>query len=211
MLSLLLLPLLFWFQSIPQTDVQADRWRGLIVNEATPDDAIKALGTPAKDSTDQLRVFDVDAKWITKRQKEKTFRRLEFKPEDMKKAVLFFDAGKLVMIELTPDKEPDAAAMANIYGLQFVPRISGFDQAVSPRDYERREGRVYPKTYPSVYSIVAVHQNVFVGAMVANVGFGAALRGATGIPDGEAFPGKVKRIEIVSRKLENRDGADALK
>lgn len=208
MLAILLLGFSLLFN---QSDVQADRWRGLVMNEATPDDAIKALGVPSKDSTDQLRIFDVDSKWITKKQKEKIYRRLEFKAEGMKKTALLFADGKLVMIELTPEKEPEASAMANIYGLQFVPRISGVDQAVSPRDYERREGRVYPKTYPSVYSVVGVHPKVFVGALVGNVGFGAALRGAAGIPDGQSFPGKVKRIEIVSRTLENRDGADALK
>lgn len=207
----LLLSLLFWPQSNSQTDVHADRWRGLIVNEATPDEAIKALGSPKKDSVERLRIFDIDSKWITQKQKEKIYRKLEFKPDGMKSAALFFEDGKLVMIDLAPEKEPPAAAISNIYGLQFVPRISGFDQAAYPRDYERHEGRVYPKNYPTVYSLVGVHEKVFVGAMVGNVGFGAALRDVAGVPDGQSFPGKVVRIQIISRKLENRDGADALK
>lgn len=165
----------------------------------------------ARLATEQLRIFDIDSKWITEKQKQKIYRRLEFKPEGMKKAALFFADGKLIMIELFPAKEPQAAALSNIYGLQFIPRISGIDQVLNPRDYERREGRVYPKTYPSVYSMAAVHEKVFVGAMVGNVGFGAALRGSAGVADSDPFPGKVGRIQIVSRKLENLDGADALK
>ncbi len=204
--------LLTFLLSLPiQSEVQPDRWRGLVVNEASPDDAITALGKPEKDSTEQLRIFDIDSKWITEKQKQKIYRRLEFKPEGMKKAALFFADGKLIMIELYPAKEPQAAALSNIYGLQFIPRISSIDQALSPRDYERHEGRVYPKNYPTVYSLAAVHEKVFVGAMVGNVGFGSALRNVTGVPDGSSFPGKVGRIQIISRKLENLDGADALK
>ncbi len=33
------------------TGPKPDRWRGLILDESTPDDALKALGRPAKDKT----------------------------------------------------------------------------------------------------------------------------------------------------------------
>lgn len=204
-----LLTLLLSFSG--QADAQPDRWRTLIINEATPDDAIKALGQPAKDSTERLRIFDLDSKWITEKQKEKVYRRLEFKAEGMKRAALFFDAGKLVMIELEPSKEPAASVLSGIYGVEFAPRFSGWAAAISPQDYERHEGKLYPKTYPSVYSAVAVTDKVFVGALIGNTGMGAALRGSLGVADTSAMPGKVVRIQIISRKLENRDEAGALR
>ena len=129
----------------------------------------------------------------------------------MKKAALTFADGKLVMIELEPEKEPQASALRSIYGVEFVPRFSGWAVAVSPQDYERHEGKLYPKTYPSVYSAVAVTDKVFVGALIGNTGMGAALRGSLGVPDSSGMPGKVVRLQIISRTLENKDGADALK
>ena len=204
--------LLVFFLSVSiQSEVQPDRWRTLIINEATPDSAIKKLGAPTKDSTDRLRVFDVESKWITEKQKEKVYRRLEFKVEGMKRAVLTFADDKLVMIELEPEKEIQASALRGIYGVEFAPRFSGWAVAASPRDYERHEGKLYPKNYPSVYSAVAVTDQVFVGALVNNASFGAAMRGSLGVPDTSTMPGKVARIQIVSRKLENKDGAEALK
>src|ERR1051326_6326609 len=75
-----------------------DRWRNLILNESTADDAIQVLGKPSKDSIGQLPTAPL-SNWITKRQKEKIFRTLEFnKPEGINKAWLFFLNGKLVEI-----------------------------------------------------------------------------------------------------------------
>ncbi len=207
MLAILLALLL----SAAQSDVHPDRWRTLVINQATPDDAIKVLGKPEKDTTDRLRIFDVDPKWITEKQKEKVYRRLEFKAEGMKRATLFFADGKLVVLDLEPEKEPLASALRSIYGVEFAPRFSGWAAAANPQDYERREGKLYPKTYPSVYSAVAVTDKVFVGALIGNTGMGAALRGSLGVADSSGMPGKVARIQIISRTLENKDGADALK
>lgn len=203
--------LLIVFLSAQTSDAQPDRWRSLIINQATPDEAIKALGQPEKDSTDRLRIFDVDSKWITEKQKEKAYRKLEFTAEGMKRATLFFADSKLVMIELEPTKEPAASALRSIYGVEFAPRISGLAEAMYPRDFERHEGKLYPKTYPSVYSAVAVTDKVFVGALINNASFGAAMRGSLGVTDTGAMPGKVARIQIISRTLENKDGAEALK
>ncbi|MGE0131863.1 MAG: hypothetical protein AB7U82_27585 [Blastocatellales bacterium] len=197
--------------ALAQEGAKLDRWRGLVIDEATPEAAIEALGKPSSDKVDRLRVFDVDSKWISKRIEQKIFRRLEFKADGVDKATLSFLDNKLVMIELDPKDKPDASALARIYGIDFLPRISGFQLAVNPRDYERREGRIYPKIYPSVFSIVAVTDRVFVGVLISNAGFGAALRGSAGIPDAGAMPGKVERIQIISRRLENKDGAEALK
>jgi hypothetical protein len=54
---------------------QPDRWRGLIIDEATPDDAIKLLGKPKKDKIDALKIFGI-TDWLSKQIKEKKFRLL---------------------------------------------------------------------------------------------------------------------------------------
>lgn len=195
-----------------ETGAKPDRWHGLILDQSTPEDVIKLLGTPVSDKIDRLRIFDINNKWITTKQTEKVFRKLQFnKIDGINKAELSFLEGKLIMIELTPEKEPLANAMASIYGIDFAPKVSGLDEAVSPHNYERNQGRVYPKTYPSVYSLIGVSPRSFIGALVANNSFGSILKQSAGVRDQMNMPGKIKRIQIISRKLENKDGADALK
>lgn len=177
-----------------------DRWRGLVIDEATPEDAIKALGAPDTDKTDRIRVFDMDSKWISKKQEQKIFRKLQFKKLDgFDKAELDFLDGKLAMIELDFDKEIPAAALSRIYGIQFTPKVSGFTEAMSPGDFERNQGKVYPKIYPSVYYLVAVTERVFVGSMIANNSFGSLMRQSVGARDTGDFPGKSARIQTLRR------------
>ncbi len=49
--------------------------------------------------------------------------------------------------------------------------------------------------------------------MISNVpSFAGALAKSVGVPDDPGtFPGKVAMIQLISRTLENRDGADVLK
>jgi hypothetical protein len=197
--------------TIHSQDAQPDRWRGFVIDDATPQGVIEVMGKPSSDKIDRLRVFDVDSKWVTKRIEQKIYRKLEYKPADLKGATLSFLDDRLVMIELLLKDEVAASALSRIYGIDFLPRISGVDLAIKPRDYERREGRIYPKTYPSVFSVVGVTDRVFVGGLVGNTAFGKVLRESVGIPDAGAMPGKVVRVQIVSRRLENKDGAEALK
>jgi hypothetical protein len=190
-----------------------DRWRGLVIDQSTPDDAIKILGKPAKDKLGAMSAMGVDH-WLTKRHKEKIFRNMEFgKLEGMKAVYLSFLDDKLVSITVRLDKSISPEALTNIYGVKFEPQIGAMDVGFSPRDYERNQGKIYPKTYPTVYQMVAVSENSFVDAMVENVpSFGGALARSAGVPDTPgSFPGKVHFIQLVSRTLENRDGADVLK
>jgi hypothetical protein len=190
-----------------------DRWRGLILDQSTPEDAIRVLGTPAIDKMGSLSAFRIQS-WLTKKTKERIFRTLEFKkPEGIDKAFLSFLDGKLVAITLDMKKGIAPGALSNIYGIEFQPMVGATDIAFRPRDYETTQGRVYPKTYPTVYSMVGVSEKSFVDAMVTNVpSFGGALARSAGIPDQPGtFPGKVEFVTLISRTLENRDGADVLK
>lgn len=190
-----------------------DRWRGLVLDKSTPEDAIRILGTPEKDKPGSVAVFRIK-NWLSKQARERVFRTLEFKkPAGIDKASLSFLDGKLVAISLDVKKGISPNALANIYGVEFQPAVGTLDIAFNPRDYERNQGRVYPKTYPTVYSLVAASEKSFIDAMISNVpSFGGAFVKAMGVPDQPgSFPGRVDFITLVSRRLENRDGAEVLK
>jgi hypothetical protein len=103
--------------------------------------------------------------------------------------------------------------LENIYQIQFDPRIDGIDEAFNPQNFERMQGRVYPKIYPTVYYLQSATENSFLGVLVDNASMGAVLKNVTGVKDspGNGFPGKIANFQIVTRRLENRDGEDALK
>lgn len=196
-----------------QVKPQPDRWRGLVLNESTPRDAISTLGQPEKDSLNRIYADPIN-NWLTKKHKDKIFRTLEFKnPEGIDKALLYFHDEKLVAIMLDVKKGISPEGLANIYGVEFQPVVKAAEIAAFPRDYERREGKVYPKTYPTVYHMVATSERSFVSAMISNVpSLGGAFARSAGIPDKPgSFPGRVDFVTLISRSLENRDGADMLK
>jgi hypothetical protein len=188
----------------------------VVSDQSTPEDAIKILGQPKKDKVDRLMVYQL-GRWVSKKQKEKVFRNLEFKLDEkqgVQKATASFLDDKLVM--LTLDLKSGAVApngLSNIYGIQFQPMVGAMDIAFNPRQFEQNQGKIYPKTYPTVYSLVAASEKTFIGAMIGNVpSFMGALGKSMGMPDEPgSFPGKVEFVQIISRTLENRDGADVLK
>lgn len=206
--ALLVLPPVTTAQERPQPH----RWRGLVLDEASPGDAIRILGKPVSDKPDRLFVQNID-RWFVKGLNKKTLRKMQFKGvEGFDKADLYFVDDKLAVIQLDFKKEIAPNALANIYGLEFRPYVSGFDESASPRDYEQHAGRVYPKSYPIFYNMVAVSERAILSADVHNSGVGSVLRKSAGIKDGEGgLPGKVSKIQLISRRLENREGADNLK
>lgn len=196
-----------------QEQARPDGWRGLVLNESSPEEAIQVLGAPSADTTDKLLAYRIQS-WLTRRAKEKVFRRLDFKkPEGIDKARLFFLDNKLVAIDLDLKKGVSPQGLSGIYGIEFQPMVSGTDIAFNSRDYERNQGRVYPKTYPTVYAMVAASPESFITAMVSNVpSFGGAFAKSMGIPDQPGtLPGKVETVMLISRTLENKDGLDVLK
>jgi hypothetical protein len=176
---------------------KADRWRGLVLDESTAEDALKTLGKPSKDKT------------VTKQTVTRviTFKNLK----GISEAQLVFEKDRLVAISLKPSPKIDAKAIPNIYGLEFEPRVSGFEEAINPGDYERHEGRIYPKTYPAVYQLICVTPRSRITCLIANNSFGSILKQSAGIRDETEFPGHAILIQLVSRTLDNRKGADALK
>ena len=196
-----------------QTDdaPQPDRWRGLVIDAASPDDAIAKFGKPKADKITSLPVSGVRV-WLTKEIKNKKFRMLAFKKVgDANSAVLGFLDDKLVFIVFeTKDLAPSALSAA--YGIDFSPNFDGVDVALSPENFERTQGKIYPKNYPATYDLIGVAAKTFICAGVSNAGFSAILKQSIGVADSKlAFPGKVLVVQIVSRTLENRDNINQLK
>jgi hypothetical protein len=190
---------------------QPDRWRGLVIDQSTPEDAMSILGKPESDKIESMRVYRID-KWTSAVRHKKVFRKLKFKkPQGVDSASLYFMDNKLVMIELdTSNLFPNS--LPHIYGIEFTPMVESIDVAMNPQDFERNQGKIYPKSFPTVYSMVAVSKRSFVSAMVGNSSFGSVFRRSMGVGDAAGdYPGKVILLQIISRALENRDGADALK
>ncbi len=202
----------------PKISVQAqerpmpDRWRGIVIDESSPDDAIAKFGKPEKD---ELTKFPrgILGDLLTAKAKEKKFRRLEYKDiEGVDKAYFTFSENKLIAIDLDIKQGFSPNSLPNVYGLEFRPVFGTLSTALHPEKFERNQGKDYTVRYPTFYHLVTKSEKTFIDAVVENSGFGAVMKDLGGARDREGnFPGKVAWVQIVSRTLENRDGADALK
>jgi len=184
-------------------------WKGLVIDEATPEKAIEVLGKADEDKTDSFRVYKID-EWVTKEIREKKYRRLEYKTvEGFEKVILCFKENKLVFIELNP-KKLSPNVLAKSYEVPFKPVFSKFDQSLNRRDFERDNGDLKAKKYPSFYYLVAVAEKTFLLASVSNTSIGSLL-GSKSNNDDLDLPGKVAQFQIISRTLENKEGQNLLK
>lgn len=174
--------------------LKSDRWQGMILDESTPEDAIKAFGTPSRDSLMRLPVSGTYLQLLTPRIKEDAFRTLAYSKDGKSyDVVLSFLDDKLVSI-LLPPKDISAPDLFASYGLDFRARIDGADQAFGPKDS------------PVVYYVYATAPRAFVIAVVANRDTDRSSNVAKAQND---YPGKIMNIQLVSRKLEDRAGLGA--
>ena len=121
---------------------QPDRWRGLVLAQSTPDDALRVLGRPESDKPDRLLIYGV-GKWFEPGLRKKILRRQSWKKvEGFDRVDLYYKGDKLVVIQLDFDKEIPPTALPNIYGLEFAPFVDALAESMFPRDFERHEGKV---------------------------------------------------------------------
>jgi hypothetical protein len=181
---------------------QPDRWRGLILDQSTPEDVIRVLGQASKDKIEGFKPYPLEKRFNLKGE----FRHLQYKKlPGVESAELVFTKGKLISILLELDKSIPAAALQNIYGVEFEPKFS----ALSSGGLEQNRGKLFARNYPPAYSLIAKTEHSYVSAFVQIGIFSAdSTRGSTG--EG-AFPGKTKRVQLISRSLETHEGADVLK
>jgi hypothetical protein len=211
-ICLILLLCLLAIFVIAQDKPQPDRWRGMILNQTKAEDAIAKFGKPSKDKTDSLSIPQLNS-WLSDRRKAKAFRSLTFKAEGFDSATLIFNEDKLVVILLDFKEKLAPAAIINAYGVELQPVVSALSEAFArPGEFERNQGRVYPKTFPPAYNLLGMSESSFILSVVNNAGFGSTLGSAMGVgSQAGTLPGKAEMVALVSRSLENRDGNDLLK
>lgn len=186
--------------------------QGLVLDQTTPDEAIKFLGTPKSDKLDKLKIQKID-KWVSSKQNEKIFRILTFeKAQGMDKITLAFSDEKLVMIHFNLDKKIPARDLSRVYQIAFIPIFSELDDNFHPADYEKRKGNVDVADFPENYYLIAASKNSFISARVFN-GENAPKPPAGGVVRKADTRGNVKvhtnpllgqvtEIQIISRKME---------
>jgi hypothetical protein len=189
-----------------------DRWRGLIIDESTPEDAIKVLGKPTLDKMEGADTYPLNRRLVLD-EDSKDARKLSYdKIEGMSKVDLLFKKDKLVLIELRPNKKIRASALSRIYGIHFSPKISNIYDS-DPHVYDTRS--VAPANFPSNYYLIGLSDTTYISAeiksSVAGMLMGGNTRGKISPDDDGGFPGKISKIQIISRKLDNREGAEILK
>lgn len=184
--------------SPPCVAASPDQWKGLVVGEATPDQARDVLGNPKKESVERLYGGRIEP-LLSDEIKSKTFARLEYgKIEGFSRVDLSFRDGKLVALVLIPqgDNKIMARDMSSIYdGVAFIALIEPQD-LYNWNDLRKRVQRNYPTTY----HIAAMTAKTFLVAVVMK-GFGESTTSMITGAD-EHFPGKVIQIQYFSRSLE---------
>lgn len=191
-------------QEAQSFELKVDGWRGLVLDQTTPADAVRLLGTPASDKTDRVEVHNVD-KWVAEKRREKIFRKLVFKKLDpVERAELYFLDDKLVMIRLWygKDSKLPAREIPAAYGADFLLVESGVPKDSTPAMYEGQKESLIPKVYPTIYYMVTVAPSSFVSAAVMNGSVKSVLKEMVRKPTTNPFPGKVLYVEMVSRRLE---------
>jgi hypothetical protein len=186
-----------------------DGWNGLVIDESTPEDAIRLYGQPLEDKVDRLSIQIVD-KWLTPKHKEKLFRKLKFKNiEKADKVELAFQDNKLVMISLglgSLGENYPLESLTEKFGVNFIAMKEATNRAeqliagegefkvvyklpeqASPIDYETHVGTREVPPYDYGYEMIAVSRKSFYWARIMS--FNTAS-------------GKVRDLEIISRKLE---------
>jgi hypothetical protein len=192
-----------------------DELSGLVIDQTTPEEAIKLLGSPKRDNVDKIDVQTIE-RWISPQRKEKVFRILSFeKAKGLQKIELAFLNNRLVLIHFVLDKRIAASDLANVYRITFIPIVNKLDENFHPSDYERYKSNIGVANFPDSYSLIAVSNSSFISAKVFNNGADPkadysgmvtprthpSLSGGTNISS-SPLVGKVTEIQIISRKLE---------
>ena len=174
-----------------------DGWHDLVLDETTVEDAINALGKPNKDKIKQKLGTIIGYRINT----DLRYRKLEYKkPKGMDKVELYFLDAKLVAIDLDLKKNVNPNSLAGEYGVDFSPSFSGVNVTYGTGRQEPVEGSV---SYPRVYHVVGVAETAFIVAQVKQGTFSHIGKSIGSIQeDPTNFPGKVGRIQLISRALE---------
>ena len=191
------------------------QWKGLVIDQSTPDDAKRILGKPDKESDMRLAGTFYIPKWISTGRKDEKVQTLEYKKvKDFKRVTLQFESNKLVSIYLWFDdtlKLTPAQVAAN-YGIQFFPLLRIFedlspDQFVQQHKQRIEQGIITPLKFEfgTLYPAIGVTADTFVVCL-----FSPGILNNAGST--VSFPGIATSVILVSRHLEKKQKeVDALK
>lgn len=205
-MKILLLTLALVLTSAAQTP---DRWKGLIIDESTPEQALEKFGTPKLDRVGEKSYLQnhkwfEDAAW-------KRLRTIHWETiEGFKDVKLMFDGSRLVVIHLEPKGISAQEFIASYKDLEF--RFA--NELMSPADFKNsRDNQEKPSKLGAVYGLVSVTDKVVLYGSIGNA-TGSVMSGMFGNSQmrqtGRSTPGKVLSIQMISRTLE-RTGSDLLK
>ena len=201
----ILLVLLFAGTSFGQ---QADRWKGLVIDETTPEQAIALLGKPASDEKSEVYVLWFQ-RLLTNDTNQTTFRRMGFGSEkDFPDLTLTFSSGRLVVIEANLKDTPASSltsTFATKWRLPIKDPATEFEDWDQPRPTENPRVGTDPEKGEMGYTLLAKTSKVF-----TLVGVLPSVDDMTKTEVSEAGPywGNVLSITIVSRTLEKKPGEE---
>lgn len=188
-----------------------NQWKGLVLEQSTPEDAIKLLGEPTKqDTTGLVGAWGLGG-WVTFNHKDKRFQNLEYKNiSGMKSVRLQYLEGKLKAIYfIFADKEsPRPSEIAATYNTPLYPILRMLTN-LSPEEFAQNhkaridQGIITPVNYGTVYTLIGVSKESFI-----------VCDGASGVFNNSgstvSFPGKAYGLALVSRSLEKKNNATNL-
>lgn len=186
-------------------EITPDQWRGQLLGQTTPEEAVKTLGPPAQDKKGRLEIMRMK-KQFPATQYQNVFRKLEYKDiNGFEKARLFFQNDKLVMIELRAGKSLLAQTAANSFNISFrvsADLSSSIPNIKTPSDAaDVLQDPVYLQQYSDYYYLIGETGKSVVLAWVDNKKDGAYLRRYHNTkPIGQLF-GYVRSIQIISKEL----------
>lgn len=185
----------------------SERWRGLVLDQSTPKDAIAKFGQPSSEEVTSGGINWPIQDWLTTKLSDKIYRVLNWhllKDKDATISInLTFHNNKLVIIQYSNfiKGEYKAESFLDHNKLQFLPLIPVADQRIEMpklRDFPSLVSQPKPKTYPGDYYLVAVAPRFFISAK--------AIQPMAHVMGGQsAMPGMVPWWTLISRTLERKD------
>jgi hypothetical protein len=195
--------------SVASTAAEPGQWKGLRLDVSTQSDAMAKLGDPERIDHNQKLRTPVDALL----DKQHRFERLTFKHgEGFDAAILYFSDDRLKAVLIDLHDKVKASSLSEIYRLDFQLKASVVENRSLPGQFEKHQGKTYPRQFPGTYELIADSGESWVAAQVSNSSFGTVLRQSAGLADDSmGFPGKVYGVWLISKSLRDRSGVEALK
>lgn len=140
----------------------------------------------------------------------------------MDSVTLYFRDNKLLAIEMDMKKDLSASTLLSAYENRFVPLVGNYGAGVSPSELETQTREIeYRENFPLAYYMGSATKKS-IGLAMASVGSMEAFASGmnSGMSRGTAgrgynlggdLPGLVRKLQLISRTLENRQGTELLK